>query len=121
MIGGSSMKKIEAIIHPAKVDEIIGALAVAGILGITISNVHGFGRQKGYTLNCRGREVNSYLLSEVNLEILITDERAEEVIGIIEKTARTGQLGDGRIFNQNVDEVVSVRTSEQGEQAIKVR
>ena len=114
------MKKIEAIIRPVKLDEIMVALAVAGILGITISYVHGFGRQKGYTLNCRGREVNLYLLSKVKLEILTADERVEEVIGIIDKIAHTGQIGDGRIFDQNVDEVVSIRTSEQGELAIRV-
>jgi nitrogen regulatory protein P-II 1 len=118
--GGIILKKIEAIIRPVKLDEIMAALTVAGILGITVSNVLGFSSQKGYTLNCRGREVNNYLISKVKLEILSTDEKVEEVIGIIDKTTRTGQNGDGRIFDQILDEVVSIRTSEQGEQAIRL-
>ena len=112
------MKKIEAIIRPGKLDEIKDALADAGILGITVTHVLGFGRQKGHTQIYRGQEVVTHLLPKMKLEIITSDERSEEVIGIIVKAARTGQVGDGKIFVQNVDEVVRIRTGEQGEQAI---
>ena len=112
------MKKIEAIVRPVKLDEIKDALSAAGILGITVSHVLGFGRQKGHTQIYRGQEVTSHLLPKIKLEIVIADEKAEEVIGIIVKNARTGQVGDGKIFVQNVDEVVRIRTGEQGEKAI---
>ena len=112
------MKKIEAIIRPGKLDEIKEALAVAEILGITVSHVLGFGRQKGYTQIYRGQEVTTHLLPKIKLEIVTTDEKAEEVIGIIVKAARTGQVGDGKLFVQIVEEVVRIRTGEQGEQAI---
>lgn len=112
------MKKIEAIIRPGKLDEIKDALAVAGILGITVSHVLGFGRQKGYTQVYRGKELTSRLLTKVKLEIVTADEKVEEVIGAIVKNARTGQVGDGKIFVLNVDEVVRIRTGELGEQAI---
>ena len=112
------MKKIEAIIRPGKLDEIKDALAAAGILGITVSNVLGFGRQKGHTQVYRGQEVVTHLLSKVKIEIVLADEKVEEVIGIIVKNARTGQVGDGKIFIQPVDDVVRIRTGEQGEHAI---
>jgi|SRR5680860_11169 len=112
------MKKIEAIIRPGKLDEIQNALAAAEILGITVTHALGFGRQKGYTQIYRGQEVTTHLLPKIKLEIVTADEKAEEVIAIIVKNARTGQVGDGKIFVQNVDEVVRIRTGEQGEQAI---
>jgi nitrogen regulatory protein P-II 1 len=112
------LKKIEAIIRPGKLDEIKDALAVAEILGITVTHVLGFGRQKGHTQIYRGQEVTTHLLPKIKLEIVTTDEKAEEVIGIIINTARTGQVGDGKIFVQNVDEIVRIRTGEQGEEAI---
>ena len=112
------MKKIEAIVRPGKLDEIKDALAAAGILGITVSHVLGFGRQKGHTQIYRGQEVTSHLLPKIKLEIVTADEKVEEVITIIVKAARTGQVGDGKIFVQNVDEVVRIRTGEQGEKAI---
>ena len=112
------MKKIEAIVRPGKLDEIKGALAAAGILGITVSHVLGFGRQKGHTQIYRGQEVTSHLLPKIKLEIVTADEKVEEVLEIIVKNARTGQVGDGKIFVQNVDEVVRIRTGEQGEKAI---
>jgi len=112
------MKKIEAIVRPGKLDEIQDALAAAGILGITVSHVLGFGRQKGHTQIYRGQEVTSHLLPKIKLEIVTADEKVEEVITIIVKAARTGQVGDGKIFVLNVDEVVRIRTGEQGEKAI---
>ncbi|OLN29280.1 P-II family nitrogen regulator [Desulfosporosinus metallidurans] len=112
------MKKVEAIIRPGKLDEIKNALAAAEILGITVSQVLGFGRQKGHTQIYRGQEVVTHLLPKIKLEIVTADEKVEEVIEIIVKTARTGQVGDGKIFVQNVDEVVRIRTGEQGEKAI---
>lgn len=112
------MKKIEAVIRPGKLDEIKDALTVAGILGITVTHVLGFGRQKGHTQIYRGQEVVTHLLPKVKLEIITTDEKAEEVIGIIVKAARTGQVGDGKIFVQNVDDIVRIRTGEQGEHAV---
>ena len=112
------MKKVEAIIRPGKLDEIKNALAAAGILGITVSQVLGFGRQKGHTQIYRGQEVVTHLLPKIKLEIVTADEKVEKVIEIIVKTARTGQVGDGKIFVQNVDEVVRIRTGEQGEKAI---
>lgn len=112
------MKKIEAIIRPGKLDEIKDALAVAGILGITVTHVLGFGRQKGHTQIYRGQEVTTHLLPKIKLEIITADEKLDEVIGIIVKAARTGQVGDGKIFVQNVDDVVRIRTGEQGEAAI---
>ncbi|TGE35599.1 P-II family nitrogen regulator [Desulfosporosinus fructosivorans] len=112
------MKKIEAIIRPGKLDEIKDTLAVAGILGITVTHVLGFGRQKGHTQIYRGQEVVTHLLPKIKLEIITTDEKAQEVIEIIVRVARTGQVGDGKIFVQNVEEVVRIRTNEQGEHAI---
>ena len=112
------MKKVEAIIRPGKLDEIKNALAAAGILGITVSQVLGFGRQKGHTQIYRGQEVVTHLLPKIKLEIVTVDEKVENVIEIIVKTARTGQVGDGKIFVQNVDEVVRIRTGDQGEKAI---
>jgi Nitrogen regulatory protein PII len=112
------MKKVEAIIRPGKLDEIKNALAAAGILGITATQVLGFGRQKGHTQIYRGQEVTTHLLPKIKLEIVTADEKVEEIIGIIVKTARTGQIGDGKIFVQNVGEVLRIRTGEQGEDAI---
>lgn len=112
------MKKIEAIIRPAKLDEIKDAMAAAGILGITVTHVLGFGRQKGYTQIYRGQEVVSHLLSKIKIEIVTLEEKVDEVIDIIVKTARTGQVGDGKIFVESIDEVVRIRTGEKGEKAI---
>lgn len=112
------MKKIEAIIRPGKLDEMKEALAAANILGITVTHVLGFGRQKGYTQIYRGQEVTTHLLPKIKLEIVTDDSKVEEVIAIIIKTARTGQVGDGKIFVRDIDEVVRIRTGEHGEKAI---
>lgn len=112
------MKKIEAIVRPGKLDEIKDALVAAGILGITVTHVLGFGRQKGYTQIYRGQEVMTHLLPKIKLEIVTAEEKVQQVIDIIINSARTGQVGDGKIFVQNVDKVVRIRTGEQGEQAV---
>jgi len=112
------MKKIEAIIRLGKLNEVKDALAAAEILGITVSHILGFGKQKGDTQIYRGQEVTTHLLPKIKLEIITSDKKVEEVIGIIIKTARTGQVGDGKILVQNADEVVRIRTGEQGEEAI---
>lgn len=112
------MKKIEAIIRPGKLDDIKNALADAGILGITVTHALGFGRQKGHTQTYRGQEIVTHLLPKLKLEIVIVDEEVEKVIDVIVKTARTGQVGDGKIFVLPVDEVIRIRTGEQGEEAI---
>ena len=112
------MKKIEAIIRPGKLDEVKDALAAAGILGITVTHALGFGRQKGYTQVYRGQEVVSHLLSKIKLEIVTFDTKVDEVIDILIKTARTGQVGDGKIFVTTVEEAVRIRTGDKGESAI---
>lgn len=112
------MKKVEAVVRAGKLDEIKNALAAAGILGITVSQVLGFGRQKGHTQIYRGQEVTTHLLPKVKLEIVSSDERVDEVIGIIIKSARTGEIGDGKIFVYDVDAVIRIRTGEQGQEAI---
>lgn len=112
------MKKVEAIVRPGKLDEIKNALAADGILGITVSQVLGFGRQKGHTQIYRGQEVTTHLLPKVKLEIVTADDKVKKVIEIIVKTARTGQIGDGKIFVQSVEEVLRIRTGEEGEDAI---
>ena len=86
-------------------------------MGITATDALGFGRQKGYTQIYRGQEVTTHLLPKIKLEIVTTDEKVQEVIAILVKTARTGNVGDGKIFVSNVEEVVRIRTGEQGEEA----
>lgn len=108
------MKKIEAIIRPAKLDEIKDALSVEGIHGITVSNVLGCGRQKGHTQIYRGQEVVSKLLPKVKLEIVTLDERVDQIVDIILKVAKTGQVGDGKIFIYPAEEAIRIRTGERG-------
>lgn len=112
------MKKIEAIIRPGKLDEIKEALSEAGIHGITVNNVLGCGRQKGHTQIYRGQEVVIQLLPKVKLEIATTDEKVERIVEIIMNQARTGKVGDGKIFISPIEEVIRIRTGESGERAI---
>lgn len=112
------MKKIVAVIRSGKLDELKDALAEAGILGITVSNVLGCGRQKGHTQVYRGQEVVIQLLPKIKIEVVTADEKVDDIIGIIVKTARTGQVGDGKIFIQPVDKVVRIRTGDENEQAL---
>ena len=112
------MKKIEAIIRPGKLDEIKDALAAAGILGITVSHVLGFGRQKGHTQIYRGQEIVTHLLPKIKLEIITVDEKVDLIVDIINKAAHTGQVGDGKIFITPIDDAIRIRTGERGDDAI---
>jgi len=112
------MKLIEAIIKPFKLDEVKDALAEIGIEGITVSEVKGFGRQKGHTELYRGAEYVVDFLPKVKLEVAVVDEMATKVVETIEATARTGRIGDGKIFVLSLDNAVRIRTGEKGEEAI---
>ena len=112
------MKKIEAIIKPFKLDEVKEALSSIGVQGITVSEVKGFGRQKGHTELYRGAEYVVDFLPKVKLEIIVKDEMVSPVVDAISKSAKTGRIGDGKIFVVSVDEVVRIRTGERGADAI---
>lgn len=112
------MKKIEAIIRPAKLDHVKEALAKFGISGLTVSNVLGCGNQKGYTQIYRGQTVTTQLLPKIKMEVVVADHLVEGVIEVIVGSARTGEVGDGKIFISNVDEVVRIRTGESGHEAL---
>ena len=112
------MKKVEAIIKPFKLDEVKDALNDVGIEGITVSEVKGFGRQKGHTELYRGAEYVVDFLPKVKLEIVVADELVEAVIEAIIGAARTGRIGDGRIFVVPIEDAVRIRTGERGEDAI---
>ncbi len=112
------MKKIEAVIKPFKLDEVKDALNAIGIQGITVTEVKGFGRQKGHTELYRGAEYVVDFLPKVKLEIIAADNLVVKIIETIETAAKTGRIGDGKIFITPVDEVVRIRTGERGEAAI---
>jgi nitrogen regulatory protein P-II 1 len=112
------VKKIEAIIKPFKLEEVKEALAKAGIEGMTVSEVKGFGRQKGHSELYRGAEYVVEFLPKVKLEILTDDAKAPQVVEAIIAAARTGKIGDGKIFVMPVDEVVRIRTGERGAGAV---
>ena len=112
------MKKIEAVIKPFKLDEVKDALNEAGIMGITVTEVKGFGRQKGHTELYRGAEYVIDFLPKVKIEVVVRDDMVPNVVAAIEKSAKTGRIGDGKIFVMPIDEVVRIRTGERGEQAI---
>jgi nitrogen regulatory protein P-II 1 len=112
------MKKIEAIIRPAKLDEVKDALSQLGINGITLSNVLGSGNQKGYTQVYRGQEVVTRLLPKVKLEIVTSDDKAEAVVSTIIQAARTGDVGDGKIFVSHIEEAIRIRTGERGNEGL---
>jgi nitrogen regulatory protein P-II 1 len=112
------MKQIEAIIKPFKLDEVKEALTKVGIQGMTISEVKGFGRQKGHTELYRGAEYSVDFLPKVKIQILVPDEKASQVVDAILQTARTGKIGDGKIFVIPVEEVIRIRTGEKGPDAI---
>ncbi len=113
-----TMKKIEAIIQPFKLDEVKSALAAIGIDGITITDVRGHGRQKGHREVYRGQEYNIDMLPKVKLEIVIPAARTAEVCEAISGAARTGKLGDGKIFVFEVAEAIRIRNGDRGEMAI---
>ncbi len=112
------MKKVEAIIKPFKLDEVKEALQEVGVQGITISEVKGFGRQKGHTELYRGAEYVVDFLPKIKLEVVITDDKAPEVVSAIQKAAKTGRIGDGKIFISSIEEVVRIRTGETGPDAL---
>lgn len=112
------MKKIEAIIKPFKLDEVREALAELGISGLTVTEVKGFGRQKGHTELYRGAEYVVDFLPKVKIEIVLSDNLVDRAIEVISKAARTGKIGDGKIFVFAVEQVVRIRTGETGETAV---
>ena len=112
------MKKIEAIIQPFKLDEVKEALIKAGVEGITISEVRGHGRQKGHTEVYRGQEYNVDLLPKVKLEVVIPSGRFDEVLSSLVAAARTGKIGDGKVFVYDVAEAIRIRNDDRGEAAL---
>ena len=112
------MKKIEAIIKPFKLDEVKEALADVGVLGLTVTEVKGFGRQKGHTELYRGAEYVVDFLPKVKVEVILQDGLVEQAIEAIVKAARTGKIGDGKIFVTAVEQVVRIRTGETGAEAL---
>jgi nitrogen regulatory protein P-II 1 len=112
------MKKVEAIIKPFKLDEVKEALSSIGVQGLTVSEVKGFGRQKGHTELYRGAEYVVDFLPKVKLEIIVSDELCSQVVETIERAARTGRIGDGKIFVMPMEEVVRIRTGERGQNAL---
>ncbi len=112
------MKKVEAIIKPFKLDEVKQALSEVGIAGLTATEVKGFGRQKGHTELYRGAEYVVDFLPKVKVEVVVSDSMVGKVVEVIERAAKTGRIGDGKIFVVNVDEVIRIRTGERGEDAL---
>jgi len=112
------VKKIEAIIKPFKLDDVKDALSEIGIQGITVNEVKGFGRQKGHTELYRGAEYVVDFLPKIKMEIVVGDDMVEKVIAAIEESAKTGRIGDGKIFVTGIEEAIRIRTGERGEQAI---
>jgi nitrogen regulatory protein P-II 1 len=112
------MKKIEVIIKPFKLDEVREALAGIGVTGLTVLEAKGFGRQRGHTELYRGAEYVVDFLPKIKLEVVVSDDRVEAVIDAILPAARTGKIGDGKIFISPVEEVIRIRTGETGESAI---
>jgi nitrogen regulatory protein P-II 1 len=113
-----TMKKIEAIIKPFKLDEVREAMSEIGISGLTVTEVKGFGRQKGHTELYRGAEYVVDFLPKVKVEVVVGDDLAEQAVDAIVKAARTGKIGDGKIFVSRVEQVVRIRTGETGDAAI---
>jgi nitrogen regulatory protein P-II 1 len=112
------VKKVEAIIKPFKLEEVKEALCNAGVKGLTVSEVKGFGRQKGHKELYRGAEYEIEFLPKVKLEVVVSEDELDAVIEAIVSSARTGRLGDGKVFVSPIEEVVRIRTGERGEEAI---
>lgn len=112
------MKKVEAIIKPFKLEEVKDALGELGIEGMTVSEVKGFGRQKGHTEIYRGSEYTVDFLPKIKVELVLADSQVEAAVGAIVKSAKTGKIGDGKIFVSGVEQAIRIRTEEKGEQAV---
>jgi len=112
------MKKIEAIIKPFKLDEIKKALNTSGVQGMTVTEVKGFGRQKGHVEFYRGAEYDINFVPKVKIEIVLPDEMIDKAISIIQEKAKTGEIGDGKIFVYSIENVIRIRTGESGEAAV---
>jgi len=112
------VKKIEAVIKPFKLDEVREALSEVGITGLTVTEVKGFGRQKGHTELYRGAEYVVDFLPKIKVEVIVGDSIVEQAIEAIIKSARTGKIGDGKIFVSSVEQVIRIRTGETGEEAV---
>ena len=112
------MKKIEAIIKPFKMEDVKEALAEIGVEGMTVSEVKGFGRQKGHTEIYRGSEYTVDFLPKVKFEIVLTDELAQRAVEVITEAARTGKIGDGKVFVSDIEEAIRIRTDERGAEAV---
>jgi len=112
------MKKVEAIIKPFKLDDVKDALTELGVVGMTVTEVRGFGRQKGHTELYRGSEYTVDFLPKVKIEVVVPDDRAEKVVSAIIQAAKTGSIGDGKVFVMPVGESIRIRTGERGEAAI---
>jgi nitrogen regulatory protein P-II 1 len=112
------MKKIEAVIKPFKLDEVKTALLAIGVQGMTVSEVRGFGRQKGHTELYRGAEYVVDLLPKVKLEVVVADELVDKAVVTIKDTAKTGRIGDGKVFVSEVADVIRIRTGERGDSAV---
>ncbi len=112
------MKKVEAIIKPFKLDEVKQALSEIGVAGLTATEVKGFGRQKGHTELYRGAEYVVDFLPKVKVEVVVSDQLVGRVVEAIERAAKTGRIGDGKIFVVPVEEVIRIRTGERGEEAL---
>ena len=112
------MKKIEAIIKPFKLEEVKDALGEIGIEGMTVVETKGFGRQKGHTEIYRGSEYTVDFLPKVKIELVVSDGRADEAVATIVKAAKTGKIGDGKVFVSNIEEAIRIRTEEKGDKAV---
>jgi nitrogen regulatory protein P-II 1 len=112
------MKKIEAIIKPFKLEEVKDGLGEIGIEGMTITEVKGFGRQKGHTEIYRGSEYTVDFLPKIKIELVLSDSRLDAAVAAIVKAAKTGKIGDGKVFVSNIEEAIRIRTDEKGDQAV---
>src|SRR5215468_2401657 len=112
------MKKIEAIVKPFKLEEVKDALAEVGITGMTVSEVKGFGRQKGHTEIYRGSEYTVDFLPKVKIELVLPDAQSDSAVAAILRSAKTGKIGDGKVFVSTVDDAIRIRTEEKGELAV---
>jgi nitrogen regulatory protein PII len=112
------MKKVEAIIRPFKLEDVKEVLVEEGVRGLTISEVRGYGRQKGHTETYRGSEYRIEFVPKIKIEVVVEDSKVEKIVDAILKSAKTGQVGDGKIFIYNVEDLVRIRTGESGKDAL---